>query len=289
MRRVLVVDDEENLRHMLQTLLKREGYEPVGVPSVDSALRELGNLPYDIIITDLRMPGRSGMELVDEVRRRNLDATVVVMTAFGSKDVAIEAMKRGAYDYLSKPFEADELILLLRKAEERERLFRENQSLARQVRSGGEAPEGGFGDFVARSPQMLELFRTVRKIAEFKTTVLIDGESGTGKELVARAIHTNSPRARAAFIAVNCGAIPANLLESELFGHRKGAFTDANRDRKGPIRRGLGRNPLSRRDRRTAAQPAGQAAARAARGRNPPPGRQPGHQGRRPRGGRHRA
>jgi two-component system response regulator AtoC len=233
MRRVLVVDDEENLRHMLQTLLKREGYEPVGVPSVDSALRELGNLPYDIIITDLRMPGRSGMDLVDEVRRRNLDTTVVVMTAFGSKDVAIEAMKRGAYDYLSKPFEADELILLLRKAEERERLFRENQSLASQVRSTGVEPEGGFGDFVARSPQMLELFRTVRKIAEFKTTVLIDGESGTGKELVARAIHSSSPRARAAFIAVNCGAIPANLLESELFGHRKGAFTDANRDRKG--------------------------------------------------------
>ena len=233
MRRVLVVDDEENLRHMLQTLLKREGYEPVGVPSVDSALRELGNLPYDIIITDLRMPGRSGMELVDEGRRRNLDATVVVMTAFGSRDVAIEAMKRGAYDYLSKPFEADELILLLRKAEERERLYRENQSLARQVRSGAEAPEGTFGDMVARSPQMLELFRTVRKIAEFKTTVLIDGESGTGKELVARAIHTNSPRARAAFIAVNCGAIPVNLLESELFGHRKGAFTDASRDRKG--------------------------------------------------------
>jgi two-component system response regulator AtoC len=233
MRRVLVVDDEENLRHMLQTLLKREGYEPVGVPSVDCALRELGNLPYDIIITDLRMPGRSGMDLVDEVRRRNLDATVVVMTAFGSKDVAIEAMKRGAYDYLSKPFEADELVLLLRKAEERERLFRENQSLARQVRSDGVEPEGAFGDFVAHSPQMLELFRTVRKIAEFKTTVLIDGESGTGKELVARAIHGSSPRARAAFIAVNCGAISMNLLESELFGHRKGAFTDASRDRKG--------------------------------------------------------
>ena len=140
MRRVLVVDDEENLRHMLQTLLKREGYEPVGVASVDSAVRELDNLPYDIIITDLRMPGRSGLDLVDEVRRRNLDATVVVMTAFGSKEVAIEAMKRGAYDYLSKPFEADELILLLRKAEERERLYRENQSLARQVRSAGQEP-----------------------------------------------------------------------------------------------------------------------------------------------------
>ena len=191
-------------------------------------------LPYDIIITDLRMPGRSGMDLVDEVHRRGLDATVVVMTAFGSKDVAIEAMKRGAYDYLSKPFEADELVLLLRKAEERERLYRENQSLSRQVRAGVVEPEGTFGDLIARSPQMLDLFRTVRKIAEFKTTVLIEGESGTGKELVACAIHSSSPRARAAFIAVNCGAIPENLLESELFGHRKGAFTDATRDRKKP-------------------------------------------------------
>jgi two-component system response regulator AtoC len=155
------------------------------------------------------------------------------MTAYGSREVAVEAMKRGAYDYLSKPFEADELILLLRKAEERERLFRENQSLARQIRSTGQEPENGFGDLVGRSPQMTEMFRTLRKIAEFKTTVLIGGESGTGKELVARAIHRHSPRCAQPFVAVNCGAIPANLLESELFGHRKGAFTDATRDRKG--------------------------------------------------------
>jgi two-component system response regulator AtoC len=233
MRRVLIVDDEQNLRHMLQTLLKREGYEPVGVSTVDSALLELSDRPYDIVITDLRMPGRGGMELVDEIRRRNMDTTVVVMTAYGGRDVAIEAMKRGAYDYISKPFEAEELVLLLRKAEERERLFRENQSLHKQIRAGGGEPEAGLGDLVARSRQMLELFRTVRKIAEFKTTVLIDGESGTGKELVARAIHRLSPRSSGPFIAVNCGAIPDTLLESELFGHRKGAFTDANRDRKG--------------------------------------------------------
>jgi two-component system, NtrC family, response regulator AtoC len=233
MRRVLIVDDEQNLRHMLQTLLKREGYEPVGVASVDGALLELSDRPYDIVITDLRMPGKSGMELVDELRRRNIQTTVVVMTAYGSRDIAIEAMKHGAYDYISKPFEADELVLLLRKAEERERLFRENQTLHRQIRAGGQEPEAGLGDLVARSSQMLDLFRTVRKIAEFKTTVLIDGESGTGKELVARAIHRLSPRSSGPFIAVNCGAIPDTLLESELFGHRKGAFTDANRDRKG--------------------------------------------------------
>jgi two-component system response regulator AtoC len=233
MRRVLIVDDEQNLRHMLQTLLKREGYEPVGVPSVEGALLELSDRPYDVVITDLRMPDRGGMELVDEIRQRNMDTTVVVMTAYGSRDIAIEAMKRGAYDYISKPFEADEIVLLLRKAEERERLFRENQTLHKQIRAGGQEPETGLGDLVARSRQMLELFRTVRKIAEFKTTVLIDGESGTGKELVARAIHRLSPRNGSPFIAVNCGAIPDTLLESELFGHRKGAFTDANRDRKG--------------------------------------------------------
>jgi len=233
MRRVLIVDDEQNLRHMLQTLLNREGYEPVGVSSVEGALLELSQRPYDVVITDLRMPDRGGMELVDEIRQRNMDTTVVVMTAYGSRDIAIEAMKRGAYDYISKPFEADEIILLLRKAEERERLFRENQTLHKQIRAGGQEPETGLGDLVARSRQMLELFRTVRKIAEFKTTVLIDGESGTGKELVARAIHRLSPRNGCPFIAVNCGAIPDTLLESELFGHRKGAFTDANRDRKG--------------------------------------------------------
>lgn len=233
MRRVLVVDDEENVRHMLQILLRREGYEAVGVASVETAIGELEKHSYDIIITDLRMPGRNGLDLVDEVRRRNIDATVVVMTAYGSREVAIEAMKHGAYDYLSKPFEADEVVLLLRKAEERERLFRENQTLRRQIKSGGHEPEAGLGDMVARSARMQELFRTIRKIAEFKTTVLVGGESGTGKELVARALHRVSPRASSPFIAVNCGAIPGTLLESELFGHRKGAFTDATRDRKG--------------------------------------------------------
>jgi two-component system response regulator AtoC len=218
---------------MLQILLRREGYDAVGASSVDSALIEVERQPFDIIITDLRMSGRSGLELVDEIRRRKLDTTVVVMTAYGSKEVAIEAMKRGAYDYLSKPFEADEVVLLLRKAEERERLARENVTLRKQLRSGGQEAEVGLGEMVAKSGRMTDLFRTIRKIAEFKTTVLVGGESGTGKELVARAIHRLSPRAEGSFIAVNCGAIPATLLESELFGHRKGAFTDATRDRKG--------------------------------------------------------
>ncbi len=233
MRRVLVVDDEESLRHMLQILLRREGYQAVSVGSVDAALAELAGQPFDMVLTDLRMPGRGGLDLVDEVRRRELETTVIVMTAYGSREVALEAMKRGAYDYLSKPFEAEEVVLLLRKAEERERLFRENQSLKQQLRAGGRESEPGLGDMVAKSAKMTDLFRTIQKIAAYKTTVLVDGESGTGKELVARALHRLSPRAAGPFVPVNCGAIPAALLESELFGHRKGAFTDASRDRKG--------------------------------------------------------
>ena len=144
MRRVLIVDDEENLRHMLQLVLDREGYQTVSVSSVDSAIAELDLQPFDIVITDLRMPGKDGMELVDEIHNRGLSTTVFVMTAYGSRDVAIEAMKRGAYDYLSKPFEHDELLLLLNKAEERERLFRENRSLRRQLTAEGEDAGGAL-------------------------------------------------------------------------------------------------------------------------------------------------
>ncbi|MCG5055926.1 MAG: sigma-54 dependent transcriptional regulator [Myxococcales bacterium] len=230
-RKVLVVDDEESVRHMLQLMLRKEGYDTTCAADVDAALVALADQSFDVVITDLRMPRRSGMELVDEVRARGLDTTLVVMTAYGSRDVAIEAMKRGAYDYLSKPFEGDELVLLLRKAEERERLARENRDLRQRL---AEAPgSDALPGMVGTSPAMKTLARTVRKIATFKTTVLVQGESGTGKELVARALHALSPRASAPFVALNCGAIPPSLLESELFGHRKGAFTDAARDHRG--------------------------------------------------------
>ncbi|MDX2020503.1 MAG: sigma-54 dependent transcriptional regulator [Deltaproteobacteria bacterium] len=230
-RRVLIVDDEENLRHMLQLMLRKEGYESVGVADVQSALQSLQSDSFDIVLTDLRMPGRSGMELVDEIRRQRLPCTVVVMTAYGSKDVAIQALKHGAYDYISKPFDSDELILLLRKAEERERLAQENVRLRRQL---AQVPAvTGVPGMVGTAPCMADLYRTIQKVAEFRTTVLIQGESGTGKELVARALHALSPRHAAPFVAINCGAIPGTLLESELFGHKRGAFTDASRDHKG--------------------------------------------------------
>jgi two-component system, NtrC family, response regulator AtoC len=233
LKRVLVVDDEESLRHMLVVLLKREGYEPTAVPSGESALAELAQQPYDVVISDVRMPKLGGLELVDEVHKRNIPTTVILMTAFGSVDVAVEAMKRGAYDYISKPFRPDEIVLVLKKAEERERLFRENAALKQQLAARSSDEPRAPGGIIARGQRMHEILRTVRKIAEYKTTVMITGESGTGKELIARALHELSPRASQPFVAVNCGAIPATLIESELFGHKKGSFTDAIRDKRG--------------------------------------------------------
>jgi two-component system, NtrC family, response regulator AtoC len=234
LRHVLVVDDEESLRHMLTVLLKREGYDATAVASGEQALAELEQRPYDVVLSDIRMPKLGGLELVDEIKKRNLPTTVILMSAFGNIDVAIEAMKRGAYDYVSKPFRPDEVVLVLKKAEERERLRRENAALKQQLARASTQDDGrGLSSMIARGPKMQEIFRTIRKIAEYKTTVLITGESGTGKELVARAVHEQSPRASGPFVAVNCGAIPESLLESELFGHKKGSFTDAIRDKKG--------------------------------------------------------
>jgi two-component system response regulator AtoC len=233
LQRVLVVDDEENIRHMLGAVLGQEGYEVVVANSASQALKAMAQEGFDVLLSDIRMPKQSGMELLDQVQQQYPDTVVIMMSAYGNVDTAIEAMKRGAYDYIAKPFKPDEVVLLLRKAEERERLKQENVKLRSEVERirGGPA----LGRMVVRSAAMDKIFKTVRKIAEYKTTVLIQGESGTGKELVARAIHELSPRAGEQFVAVNCGAIPENLLESELFGHRKGAFTDATRDKKGLI------------------------------------------------------
>jgi two-component system response regulator AtoC len=228
MRRVLVVDDEENIRLVLRTLLKKHGYEVEVAEEGEGALTALDSFDPDVILTDVRMPKMGGMDLLAALRAKQHPATVIVMSAYGNVDLAIEAMKAGAYDYVSKPFKPDEIVLALRKAEERETLRRENRALKEQIQK-----ESQFESILAKSRTMLDIFRTIAKIADFKTTVLITGESGTGKELVARAIHARSARKGAAFVAVNCGAIPENLLESELFGHKRGAFTDANADRRG--------------------------------------------------------
>jgi two-component system response regulator AtoC len=223
----LVVDDEENLRLVLKTLLRRNGYEVESAATGEEALKLVDSFGPDVVLTDVRMPKMGGLDLLAAMKTKGNDATVIVMSAYGNMDLAIEAMKAGAYDYVQKPFKHDEVVLALRKAEEREALRRENRALRDEIRK-----EHRFEDILAKSANMQDIFRTIVKIAEFKTTVLITGESGVGKELVARAIHRRSKR-NGAFVALNCGAIPENLLESELFGHKKGAFTDAVADRRG--------------------------------------------------------
>jgi two-component system, NtrC family, response regulator AtoC len=228
MKRVLVVDDEENLRLVLRTFLRRQGYEVETAENGEEALPLIDGFGPDFVITDVRMPRMGGMDLLSALRAKGSDATVVVMSAYGSHDLAIEAMQAGAYDYVSKPFKPEEVLLCLKKAEEREALRKENRALKDEIARGAR-----FDNILAEAPQMQEIFRTISKVAQFKTTVLVTGESGVGKELVARAIHARSGRSGQPFVAINCGAIPENLLESELFGHKRGAFTDANQDRRG--------------------------------------------------------
>ena len=225
---VLVVDDEESMRHLLTVILTDRGYEVRAVSNGDDALRELSSRDYDLVLSDVRMPRMDGLALLGKALQLRPDLTVIVMSAYGTHDTAIEAMKAGAYDYVSKPFKPDEVLLVLRKAEERLRLSRENRRLRSELASGFR-----FENFVGASPALQEVLRQLRKVAPTRATVLVTGESGTGKELVARAIHELSPRSAMPFVAVNCGAIPAELIESELFGHVRGAFTDASRDKKG--------------------------------------------------------
>src|SRR5713101_3033113 len=228
LRSILIADDEEPIRHVLTVLLAEQGYFVRSVKDGEDALRELAARDYDALVTDVRMPGMDGLSLVRAVQEQAPETTVIVMSAYGSHDLALEAMKAGAYDYLGKPFRPDEVLLVLRKAEERERLRAENRRLRREIEASR-----GAGAIVAESAAMKEVLRTAQKVAPAKTTVLISGESGTGKELIARALHEMSPRAERPFVAVNCGAIPEQLIESELFGHAKGAFTGADAAKRG--------------------------------------------------------
>jgi two-component system response regulator AtoC len=228
MRRVLVVDDEENIRLVLRTLLKKNDYQVEAAESAEMALEQLERFDPDFVLADVRMSGMTGIELCTELKARSSLATVILMSAYGSVDLAIEAMKAGAYDYISKPFKQDEVLLALTKAEERESLRRENRALKEAMRK-----EQTVHGILGKSEAIGKVFATIGKVAEYKTTVLIQGESGTGKELVARALHDGSSRKNKPFIPINCGAIPETLLESELFGHKRGAFTDAHADKKG--------------------------------------------------------
>lgn len=226
--KVMVIDDEDSMRHMLSVILKREGYEAVSFPDAAKALSALDSEDFDFVLCDIKMPGMDGIKFLESLRSKRTDKTVIMMSAYGTIDTAIECMKLGAYDYISKPFKADEIILTLKKAEERERLKRENIRLKDEVIS-----EYDISNIITRDPKMIEILNLVKKVSDYSSTVLITGESGTGKELVARAAHYSGNRASKPFVAVNCGAIPPALLESELFGHVKGAFTDASRNKTG--------------------------------------------------------
>jgi two-component system response regulator AtoC len=228
--RILIIDDEPGVRTSLALILEDEGYEAHSAAGADEALPLLRERPFDVVLCDVRMPGRDGLDLLPEIVELQPAATVLMMSAHGDEQ-ALEAVPRGAYDYLAKPFPAEELMLTIRKAEERERLRRENRRLRHELRQ-----RHGSGFRFATSSAMQAVEELVEGAAEFKTTVLITGESGVGKELVARAIHDLGERASRPFIAVNCGAIPDSLIESELFGHVKGAFTGANADAPGMFR-----------------------------------------------------
>ncbi len=224
---VLVIDDEKEMLTFIRASL-RSKYRVTTVSSAKEALELLQTKDFDLILSDLRMPGMDGMEFLKKIRELDKNHTVIVMTAYGSMETAIEAMKNGAYDYIAKPFSKEELLLTLRKAEEREKLKQENIKL-RSIMSKS-APT-----LIYRSKVMEQVINTIKRIAPYKTTVLLMGESGTGKELLAQTLHKLSDRSGGPFVAVNCGAIPESLIESELFGHEKGAFTDAVSSRKGLI------------------------------------------------------
>ena len=220
--RVLVVDDEQSMRELLAIMLRQMGYDVTAADGGEAAIAKLASEPFDLVITDLRMRKVDGLAVLRAAKEHAPRTVVLVVTAFASTETAVEAMKLGAYDYVTKPFKIDELRLTIANALERKRLQDENLALRRQLRE-----DRGFENFIGRSKAMLAVFDTIRKTADSGSTVMITGESGTGKELVAQAVHHESGRRDAPFISVNCGAVPEGLMESELFGHLKGAFTGA--------------------------------------------------------------
>ncbi len=222
MEKILIVDDERSMRDVLSIMLKRVGYGVTAASNGEEAIAQIGKEIFDLVITDLKMPKVSGLDVLKAVKESSPDTVVLMVTAFASTESAVEAMKQGAYDYLAKPFQVDELQLIVRNALEKRRLSTENTLLKREI-----ASRSSFAEIIGQSEVMRKVFDVIRKVADTRSNVLICGESGTGKELIARAIHFNSSRSRMPFVTVNCSALPEPLLESELFGHMKGSFTGA--------------------------------------------------------------
>ena len=226
--KILVIDDEPGLRKSLSLILGDAGYTVVTASDGEEGLRKLEEDRPDLVLCDIRMPGLGGLDFLARARESGTEALILIMTAYGSMDLAVQAMKAGAYDYIPKPFGADEVLLTIRKAEEREQLQREVGRLRQEVRA-----DRRFGEIVARSPGMMRVLELAGKVARHPSPVLVTGASGTGKELVAKLIHRESDRSEGPFVAVNCGAIPETLLESEFFGYEKGAFSGADRQKAG--------------------------------------------------------
>lgn len=220
--RILIVEDEEEMRLILNKALTIQGFQVEEAGDGETALKRLQQASFDVVVLDVRLPGMSGLDALQQIKIFDPDLVVIIMTAFGSKELALQAMKSGAYDYFTKPFKLEEMGVVLRRALEKRQLQRELQALRERVRQ-----QYTVSNMIGQSPGMGEVFRLIHKLAPTDATVFITGESGTGKELVAEAIHMQSPRRERPFIPLNCAAVPEGLLESELFGHEKGAFTGA--------------------------------------------------------------
>lgn len=225
---VLVVDDEPGMREFLEIMLTKEGYEVSIASNGEEAIEKIGKESFDLAIVDIQMPGINGIEVLRNTREKNYNTTIIMITAFASHESAIEAMKLGAYDYITKPFKIDEIKLVIKKSLDKNVLEKENTRLKKELDT-----KYGFENFIGSSNSIQQIFSLINRVSELNVNVLISGESGTGKELVARAVHYSGSRKDGPFIPVNCGAIPETLIESEFFGHSKGAFTGAMRDKKG--------------------------------------------------------
>jgi two-component system response regulator PilR (NtrC family) len=226
--KILVADDEQSMREFLDIMLKKEGYKVSLASNGEEVAKLVDNDLFDLVLLDIRMPKLDGISALKKIKSNAPETTVIMITAYASADTAIKAMKEGAYDYITKPFKVEEIKLIIKNALEKKNLQRENILLKQVVRD-----RFHFGNIIGQSPKMVALYDLLEKVSPTKTNILVTGESGTGKELVAKAIHYNSPRKEKPFVTLNCGAIPESLIESELFGHMKGAFTDAIATKKG--------------------------------------------------------
>ena len=230
MGNILVIDDEPGLREFLEIMLHKEKYGVETAADGLEGLERMGQSRFDLIIVDIQMPRMSGIEFLREIKGKGVNVPVIMITAFASHESAIEAMKLGAYDYITKPFKVDEIKLVIKKAIEKKNLEIENKRLKKELED-----KYGFGNIIGKSAEIKRVFELIKRVSDLNVNVLITGESGTGKELVARAIHYTGNRSERPFVPVNCGAIPENLMESEFFGYKKGAFTGAVKDKRGAV------------------------------------------------------